>query len=112
MDKYLEAEKRLAELLGYEIKYPLGHDFGPVFHKDGKVSGHPKWCRDWNACGPLMVEHEITPHPKTTGCLARSGYAPDVLVLYSDHPDEDAAVRFAIVHAVIAKLEAEHEHNH
>lgn len=95
MDKYLALEKRLAELLGREYMFE-GH-LGPV-------QRIPQWCRDWNACGPLMVEHDVYPTDTNFGYVFRHGHQ---LAILADHPDKDTAVRYAIVQAVVAKLEAE-----
>lgn len=67
----------------------------------------PRWARDWNACGPLMVEHRLI-------WLINDGHVfaglPNGRVLaataLADHPDEDAAVRHAIVMAAGALREA------
>ena len=91
MDKYTSANHRLAELLDCDSK---------------------AWCHDWNACGPLMVEH---------GCWPSNSIgwgAPYIIVrdangneIDSDdsrnHPDSDTAVRFCIVTALIVKLESQ-----
>lgn len=119
MDKYLEAEKRLAELLGWKCVQLGGsldglsmpenwlHGIWPIDGEGGLV---PQWCRDWSACGPLMVEHGVWPFIQPDGYVDTfiSGMEPDpdIDTPLSDHPDRETAVRYAIVQAVIAKLES------
>lgn len=118
MDKYIEFEKRLAELLGYSsglrIKVLVtDEEVGPLYC-DGKVL--PMWCRDDAAAFRLLVEYKVEINPDDISTKYHSVkytvYAGDDLaeglVAYADHPDEATAVRYAIVMAVIAKLEAEH----
>jgi hypothetical protein len=116
MDKYLEAEKRLAELQGItDLELVRGSEIdmccaGSMLWK-GKRGGlgviFAPYARDWAACGPLMVEH---------GCWPRETFIGEVSVpwgidlesvdeAFIDHPDKDMAARYAIVLAVIAKLE-------
>lgn len=118
MDKYLEAEKRLAELLGWKKEYRGEYQFQVKMAIDLKGSEHadyPQWCRDWTACGPLMVEYNLSPEfDNKHGCVSIEyherayndyhGYYR-VHEHYANHPTKDTAVRYAIVHAVIAKLE-------
>lgn len=113
-NKYLEAEKRLAERLGYiDVKE------SKAMTAQGALCGWkqgreylPRWCRDWAACGPLIGEHELE-----IDCLFPKGYISvtyklpgneeygEVFEELGRHPDKDTAVRYAIVMAVIAKLE-------
>lgn len=119
MDKYLEAEKRLAELLGWRYKAPkrIGVFSGWLDPNDAAHSHPPQWCRDWTACGPLIVEYNLSPEfDNKHGCVSIEyherayndyhGYYR-VHEHYANHPTKDTAVRYAIVQAVIAKLEQE-----
>lgn len=113
MDEYLKAEKRLAELLGFkgirEIplkKQPLDEEEITALISDEPHCSIPQWCRAWSACGPLMVEYKIHPFFGDVFCAAGNVELGDCFAQISDHPDRDTAVRFAIVQAVIAKLEA------
>lgn len=114
MDKYLEAEKRLAELLqpdcavsykdaGY-FQWNRKHKPMPNF-----VGFVPQWCRDNAAAFALMVEYGLTVHTEddATVCVHWPEGVAGLGFDYCDHPTKDTAVRYAIVHAVIAKLEQE-----
>jgi hypothetical protein len=114
MDKYLEAERRLAELLGWTYHNEPDR-FGPRWRlPDGDwKSKLPRWCRDWSACGPLMVEHEVDLSYEDiyvrAVCRLPDGRERRELARYCDHPSRDAAVMFAGVQAVIAKLSTQQE---
>lgn len=104
MDKYLEAEKRLAELLGWEDHTALNGVWRTPRFNYVPSYEVPQWCRKWNACGPLMVEHVYRMQ------IITDVLDPQVTInmhveSINDHPDKDTAVRFAIVQAVITKLE-------
>jgi hypothetical protein len=118
MDKYIEAEKELAELLGHKNirPFPMRVSKGrkeeeiTFLMADGggdKLSGKnlPRWCRDWSACGPLMVKHGISVEPPTDDYQGWT-YLPGLSwkIKANDHPDRDTAVRYAIVQTVIKKL--------
>jgi hypothetical protein len=68
----------------------------------------PRWCRDWTFTGPLLTQYDIDVSHDGKDAIsvhwegAVQGQAHDVI----EHPNKDAATRFAIVQAVIAKLEA------
>lgn len=115
MNIYIEAEKRLAELKGFTKlveRYYVGRIRLIGYDQQGEFIPVPMWTRDWAACGPLMVEHDVwpeyLPYTKTIkvqgeGITWYQAYVPD-------HPDKDAAVCYASVMAVIAKLEAQRVH--
>lgn len=111
MDKYIEAEKRLAELLGgTELRYgSMGWWEGKI---DGELVDFADWCRDDAAAFRLMVEHEICLEWDSNRVFALHIDSCVVWVrvksAYADHPDKETAVRYAIVQAVIKKLEADH----
>jgi hypothetical protein len=99
--KYIEAEKRLAELLlGSPGISPID---GQRFKDD-----RPKWACDNAAAFELMVEHDVeldigVGSEVHSSCPEMRNYLTTYI---GDHPDKKAAVRFAIVRAVITKLEA------
>lgn len=121
MDKYLEVEHRLAELLGWKIKR-VGDVATGWYDPAGNYRVMlPQWCRDWSACGPLMVEHDCYPRLNNRGKpepyveyvhvlenmpMERGGISSIAEDFVSNHADRDACVRYVIVMAVIAKLEA------
>lgn len=115
MSKYIEAEKRLAELLGAkDITVTNGTLFVqvPDEFEEGEMRSAwlPHWCRDDAAAFRMMVEYScyvaengtgsvLVPGPKWSGCIAST--------VISGHPDKVTAIRYVIVMAVIAKLESE-----
>lgn len=113
LDKYLEAEKRLAELFGWHGIWLAQNGTTFIGRKEdgnskflpGGQDTLPQWCRDDAAAFRLMVEHEIRPyywHIRGTVSVENL----DIEIAYADHPDKDTAVRYAIVQAVIKKKEA------
>lgn len=103
MDKYLAAEQRLAELLGY-IK--VGDNWlNPV----GRLVNLPTWTACSLACLELIDAHRVElryPTMVTVEALIYTGSggvaaAEDV----QSHPDRLTALRYAVVQAVIRKLE-------
>lgn len=109
MDKYLEAEKRLAELLGYVPRYAHRPTTGEWVHAaSNTLIGYQAWCRKWEACGPLMAEYSVMVDPLSfRNSVEAMAYAVGHTESYANHPDKDTAVRYSIVMAVIAKLEGD-----
>lgn len=106
MDKYDEAENRLAELLWPEAYIAIAH----------QNAREHRWCRNWETCGPLLASHiDYLALPTLTGGIIAEILGEDAadhtacLVDTKDHPDRDTAVRYAIVQAVIAKLSTQQE---
>lgn len=110
---YIHAEKRLAVALGKASAEELicvgcalaFHDkqFGTVFM--------PQWCRDSKVAFELMVEHDIDIDWAVDVSAVRAYVNTNEMYLcrevaIADHFDKTAAVRFAIVQVVIAKLES------
>jgi hypothetical protein len=93
MDKYEQAENRLAELM--EVP---------------KWGMWPQWCRSDAAAFSLMVEHGCYPTEdhEYDGIEVFFNQNSFVLAKFADHPDKKTAVRYAIVQSVIAKLEVSH----
>lgn len=93
MDKYLEAENRLAELLG------VSGDLSPgTLQETGKA-----WCRNDASAFRLMVEHDVEriPSQESTCCAITYGEDAEVVSVvgnYADHPDKATAVRHAPCH--------------
>jgi hypothetical protein len=110
MDKYVEAEKRLAELLGWKLKRVGDVPTGWI-DPDGRYKAdRPAWCFHWSACGPLMVEHQCCLERYVRSVSARCrGYPKAINSQFLSHPDRDTAVRYVIVQAVIAKLSTQQE---
>jgi hypothetical protein len=107
----MEANRRLAELLGWTNTFNtgsalLGTPPGAVAAVD-RLERVPDWAGDWSACGPLMVQfirrarfwpHRAVVGTTTAGCdLMRDPQAGE---------GEGANVRRLIVDAAIAELEA------
>ncbi len=119
MNKYQEAEKELAELLGW-TNIETGYKFCTVYvhcllgdnpnHKYFK--GIPRWCSDDAEAFKLMVEHDCYPDcndddvmASHSRCMSADLFTP-AYTLISEHPDKFTAFRYAIVQAVIAKLKS------
>lgn len=93
-------ERHLAHLLGHEVE-EFYESAGTLWENTRPM---PQWTRDWTACGPLITEYRIG---IGFGEDAHGAYvtAGPVVVHLSDHPSKDRAVMFAIVKAVIHRLE-------
>lgn len=112
MDKYLDAERRLAELRGLTIHRITGDGLLWVGNQDGSKSFLAQPTRDNAAAFALMVEHDVWPHsagidrPDLIEVQRGAAYF-DVLAEADvrEHPSRMAAVRYAVVQAVICKLE-------
>ncbi len=97
MDKYIQAENRLAELLWPDAYQAVAH----------LNAEERRWTRDNSAAFALMVEHQILVYPTELEVeIDRKPIGHDSFcVWYSDHPDKETAVRYAIVKACIDNLE-------
>lgn len=112
MDKYTEANKRLAIALGWtEIKEVAGALLGTP--PDGAPGSRgqamvPDWCGDWSACGPLIAKHSLDIFQSWGQVGARpDDQAHQRRVPISDCGyDRDFATRCAIVKSATAELEA------
>jgi hypothetical protein len=97
-------ERHLAHLLGH-------HNIEECYESAGilweNTQALPKWTRDWNACGPLMCEYDITINYGKEPGDAHSSFVTigPIVVHFSDHPTKERAVMYAIVKAVIFLLE-------
>lgn len=103
MNKYQEAEKELAELLGWTnilIVTGIPPD-GSLVHKQ-----LPQWCSDDAEAFKLMVEYNCYPDCNDAGVVVvgRTEDDCDVFTLIEGHTDKPTAIRYCIVQAVIAKL--------
>lgn len=106
------ANRRLAELLGWTELFEVpGAILGappagqPAGRGQAKV---PDWTGDWRDCGPLLAQHRMSLDGTALDAVARCRpyEAPVGTAAYADFDTEDAAVRAAVVAAVVAKLEA------
>jgi hypothetical protein len=97
-------ERHLAQLLGHHNIEECYESAGTLWENTTIL---PKWTRDWNACGPLMVEYDIAlSYGKDAGAAQCSFVTiASMVVQFSDHPTKDRAVMYAIVKAVIFFLE-------
>lgn len=100
-------ERHLAQLLGHHHIEECYETAGTLWDKAHAL---PQWTRDWQACGPLLTEHQIAlsygqtdePSPSATVTAGSS------TVTLSDHPSHDRAVMYAIAKEVIRLLEHHH----
>lgn len=109
-DKYIEAERRLAELFGWtnlslinlKEREPWNDPLQVWLCQLGAV---PMWTRDNASAFALMVGQHCEPI-YMCDCVLVASPAGCVSENYDEHHDKESAVRFAIVKAVIAKLES------
>lgn len=104
-------ERHLAQLLGMEVE-EFYESAGTLWVNNQPL---PQWTRDWSACGPLLVKYGITlayaADAHGEGVAAGPAVLP--LVHFADHPNRDRAVMFAVVKAVIHRLEHDkHDKSH
>lgn len=107
MNKYEQADRELAELLGYTRIDKLDNGqficFLPgCLHSNAFM---PRWTQDDGECFLLMVEYEIPVDNWRGSCWVGSGDDSFFQVeQYNNHKDKATATRYAIVQAVISKL--------
>jgi hypothetical protein len=97
-------ERHLAQLLGMRNIEEFSESAGVLWHEASPV---PRWSRAWEACAPLIAEYAL--------CIEWDADPADphgpavridkLRVHLNDHPSADHALRYAIVKAVIARLE-------
>lgn len=113
-EKCLALDKQLAELLGW-VATPY-HDRDDPSKPMYKVPGtlvyqNPRWTQDDAEAFRLAVEHEMDTEWYYSGCSATDSNATEAIYkthLFRDFPGKVAAMRYAIVQAVINKLKASH----
>ncbi len=101
-------ERHLAQLLGHQHIEECYESAGTLWDN---ASALPQWTRDWRACGPLMTGYRITlAYAQGLGEQGEGGVvtAGTTTVSFSDHPNRDRAVMYAIVKEVIHLLEHHH----
>jgi hypothetical protein len=107
MDKCVEAERKLGELLGYTDITPTS--FNPhymVGWLNDERGPLPQWCRADGPAFVLMVEHDLQVDlSDPSGVLVCwPHYEQGIFCPYGEHTDKATAVRYAIVQSVIGKL--------
>ncbi len=97
-------ERHLAQLLGHQHIEECYESAGTLW--DNAVA-LPKWTRDWQACGPLMTAHGIALSYGADSGATQPNFvrAGSTIVHFSDHPNRDRAIMYAIVKEVIFQLE-------
>lgn len=104
----IAAERRLAELLGWQDISVHGN--GHLVGTKGSTGLRfiPAWTRNWEACGMLIAEYDISVRPKQSDGIVSVSYDGDSysVTRYSAHASAAAAVRFAVVKCAISRLEA------
>jgi hypothetical protein len=96
-------ERHLAQLLGHEVE-EYYESAGTLWENTEPL---PQWTRDWKACGPLMTAYDISLNYGKEPEQAHSSQVSvgAIVVHFSDHPDKDRAVMYAVAKAVISVLE-------
>ena len=110
MDKYVAIECRLAEALGYKsICVKMSGEYRTLSTiVEGKFIDLPKWARDNAAAFELIVDYEVFLDycGDEVFAWANGNRLSKKSCKYKNSKDKQAAVRYAIVEAVIAKLGA------
>lgn len=103
-------ERHLAQLLGHQVE-EFYESAGTLWENTTPL---PQWTRDWSACGPLMTRYELAiGYGREAGEERNSTVViGPVVVHFSDHPNKDRAVMYAVVKAVIHLLEHDKAHRH
>jgi len=113
-EKGMEANRRLAELLGWtEIVNVggawLGRPSGGS-QKSRDQAKVPDWTGDWRDCGPLLDQHvrrmRLWPHRALIGVTPGGPAEHDLVCDREDGEGGDQLLRRAIVAAAIEHLEA------
>lgn len=104
--EYQVANWHLAHLLGWrEIQPYRGALVGrPPWRKDAGTTTIPDWCGSWHECMQLAVAHRIDVTHGNAWTIASHGHSR-VLENYANHNSHCPATRYAVVLAVIWKLE-------
>lgn len=109
----MAANRRLAELLGWTDIFDVGGALlgtpppgMPSGRNQAKV---PDWTGDWRDCGPLLAAYRMTVGRTSLDAMATCASfdrSPPGIAAFDEHESEDAAVRHAVVAALVGKLEA------
>lgn len=104
-------ERHLAQLLGVHNIEEFYESAGSLW--DG-MKELPKWTRSWQACGPLISEYMLTISCRDDADDKHGGAVQvgSACIHFCDHPTRDQAIRYAIVKAVIARLESNKHATH
>ena len=99
---------RLAKLVGYhDIEDYMHGGFVGVYLKTTGSRRIPAWLDDPWESAKLQAQHEVSLEFDHLGSVVPEYYGKPVL--YEEHDDPEAAIRFAIALGVIKKLEQEKE---
>ena len=110
MNKYTEANKRLALALGWtEIVEVGGALLGTPPDGAPKSRGQamvPDWCGDWRECGPLMAAHSMDIfHGWGSVAAVPDNEKNKSRVAVDCDDDRDLATRYAIVQVAASELD-------
>jgi hypothetical protein len=110
---YLDTERQLAELLGWrDIRLSkLENGWEGYLVNNQVLSRVPPWTKDDASAFALMLRYRISLDITDHMVFAYSTDQEKVVINYSVHPDESTATRYAIVSAVIKKLESKFKLN-
>lgn len=109
---YIEAERQLAELLGWkDIHLNTLENSWQGFLINKSISKVPCWTKDDAAAFSLMIRYRVSLEVTEHIVFASVTDQEKVITNYSMHNDEATAVRYAIVCAVIKKLESKFKLN-
>jgi len=104
---YLDAEKQLAELLGWKDIHlnKLENGWEGCLVNEQIISRVPSWTKDDAASFSLMIRYRVSLELTKHIVFASTTDQERIIVNYSVHSDEATAVRYAITMAVIQKLQ-------
>lgn len=110
---YLEAERQLAELLGWKDIHQnkIENGWQGFLINNQNISKIPSWTKDDSAAFALMIRYRVSLEITEHIVFASVTDQEKVIINYSIHSDEATAVRYAIVSAVIMKLESKFKLN-
>jgi hypothetical protein len=105
---YLESERQLAELLGWKNLQlnNLKNGWEGYLVNNQIISKVPAWSKDDAAAFSLMLRYRVSLELTEHIVFASTTDQEKVIINYSIHSDEATAVRYAIISAVIRKIES------
>jgi hypothetical protein len=109
MNKYTEANKRLALALGWtEIVEVGGALLGTPPDGAPKSRGQamvPDWCGDWKECGPLMGHVNFSPLEYSVRAQSMRFPSFCSFSFFAAHESKDSAMRFSVTDVYAKELE-------
>jgi hypothetical protein len=102
---YLQAEKMLAELLGWKDIIANKDENGWIGYLDGKETNVPSWSTNDTSTIGLMLCYKLHIEVTDHFVFVSSNEQRKISINFSVHPDKETAMRYAIMLGVIKKLD-------